>query len=119
MPLPHGEPHAIAGWDRLTESSLIYLFSRESKDGQQVGHYLYCHFSHRRRRWDLDIDFKAPEEALDAFKQIDKGVVTCTDILGCLEDPDIIKNRQGVEKEIRTLSRTPMPEKTAFAGGNS
>jgi hypothetical protein len=76
----------IYGKDRLTEPSLIDLSGREGEDRQQFDHDLDYYFRHRGRRRNLGINHEASEEILDAFKDVDEGVIARPHILGRLVD---------------------------------
>jgi hypothetical protein len=76
--------------ERLTESSLVDLFSRESENGQQFSHNFDYDFGHRRGgSIDLCINHESSNKALDAFKGFDEGVEACFHRLWDLGIPGI------------------------------
>jgi hypothetical protein len=95
------------------------LFSREGEDRQDLDHDLGQYFGHCGCRRNLGVNHETSEEILDAFKDVDEGVVACPHILGRLVDPDITKSQLGKVGRIHTESRIPMPAKIALAGGNT
>ena len=104
--------------DRLTESSLFYLFGHESKDKYQFSHYFDDHFGHRKSRpLDLCINHDVSEETLNAFKDFHEGVVAFPHRLGRLVILEC-QMSQGSGR-IRTDIKTPIPEKIADAKGEN
>jgi hypothetical protein len=95
------------------------LFSRESEDRQDFDHNLDQYFCHCGSRRNLSINHQTSKEILDAFKDVDEGVVACPHILGRLVDPDITKSQLEKAGIIHTERRIPMPAKIALAGGNT
>jgi hypothetical protein len=63
---------------------LFDLFCGQSKDGKDFNHYLHKYILHRIGEYDLGIDTKAVEEMMDAFEEVDKGIIAGTDIFGRL-----------------------------------
>jgi hypothetical protein len=59
---------------KLTESTLIYLLRRQSKDSKQFNHYFDQYFSHSRG--DLGEDFETTKVMLETFKKLDERVIT-------------------------------------------
>ena len=57
------------GKEALTESTLLDLLLRLSKDGKQFDHYLHDDLRHQRAQRDLGINLKPFEEAPDALKE--------------------------------------------------
>ena len=84
---------------RLTQSSLLNLFSGQCEHGEQLDQYLYNDVRHQRGKWDRRVDFKAFEEVSEALKQIYKRIVARADANGCLIFPVIgsvkAENRTG------------------------
>jgi hypothetical protein len=58
----------------LTESTLIYLLHRQSKDSKQFNHYFDQYLSHSGG--DLGEDFETAKVMFETFKELDKGVIT-------------------------------------------
>jgi len=76
--------------ERLTQFSLFHLFSREGKNRYEFGHNFDNHFGYRRSRMlDLGIDHESPDKSLDAFENLDEGVIAFFDRVGRLVVPDI------------------------------
>ena len=66
--------------DGLTQPSLFDLFGRHGKRGNQLYQYLDNYFSHSGRERDFGVNLKPVEKAQDGLEEIDKGIVTRTDI---------------------------------------
>lgn len=56
--------------DRHTESSLVDLFSRKSKDREYLNHNLNHHSGHCGSSLNLSIDTESSEEVLDALEDV-------------------------------------------------
>jgi hypothetical protein len=63
---------------------LFHLFCRKGKNIDYFGHYLDDHLCNCGSGRNLIVNAESPKEVFDAFKDIDKGVVTFPDILGRL-----------------------------------
>ena len=61
---------------------------------------------------------KALEKELNALKEVDEHIVTRPDILRCLLTIGVRRVDDEVNDKKRTVRRTPIPVKTALAGGN-
>ena len=56
---------------------------------------------------------------IDAFEDIDQGLITCLHIFRFLVAPNVTRNEVEIRRETLTDRRIPIPQKTAFAGGNT
>jgi len=71
--------------EKLTESTLFYFLRRQAKHPEYLGHYLHKYIEHRRGQRNLfGVNMKASEEIPNACKEIEEGVITCTDPSGSL-----------------------------------
>jgi hypothetical protein len=68
----------------LTQSALLDLLCRNPEDRENLDHYLNDYIHHLCRWWYSCVGLEAPEEHFDALKDVDKSVLTCSSILGCL-----------------------------------
>jgi uncharacterized protein YdeI (YjbR/CyaY-like superfamily) len=66
---------------KLTWSSLLRLFSRQSEGGNQFHQYLHHHFRHRWCGRDPGINVKSVEEIPDALEQVFEDIEAVTDVL--------------------------------------
>jgi hypothetical protein len=71
-------------YGKLTCASLLYLLCRNSQDIQYFNHYLHYDVRHRRVWSNLGIGLQAPEEVLDAFKDVNKSLLSSDNILSRL-----------------------------------
>jgi len=94
------------------------LFSCEGEDGEQFEHYLDYGFIHHENGRNLEKNLESSEDVLDAFKDIDQGVVTCPLTHSNLAILDLTRSGAEMTREIRTDRRIRVPEKTAFVSGN-
>jgi hypothetical protein len=78
---------------RHTQPALVDLFRCEGKHAQHFDHYLNYRFCHRRKGLDLRIDLESSCEILDAFKDVDEGIITFPRVLGRLTQVDIITSQ--------------------------
>jgi len=69
----------------LTDSSLLHLFRRKCKYGENLCHYLSEHRRHFRREWNPRIDMETCEERLDALKKIDEDTTARGDVFSYLK----------------------------------
>jgi hypothetical protein len=74
----------MKAYEKLTRSSLPYLLCRDSENIQYFHHNLHDDVRHRRGWWNLRIRLEAFEKVLYSFKDVDQGLLRCTDILGRL-----------------------------------
>jgi predicted AAA+ superfamily ATPase len=81
----------------LTQASLLYMFCRKAKGREYFDENLDDYLSHRRVRWDLGVDIEPSEKVFDGFEEIDKGIVTRTNILYRLQPP--MSRKLGEDKE--------------------
>jgi hypothetical protein len=63
------------GAGRLTQAPLVDLFRRESKHSQHFDEYFNYRLCHGGSGLDFRVDHEAPCEVLDAFKDVDKGII--------------------------------------------
>ena len=68
---------------------------------------------------DLSINLESTQKGFHAFKDIEKGIVTCLNVLGRLADADIITEQRESARVTRTERRTPIPAIIGFEGGNA
>jgi len=74
----------------LTQSSLVDLFCRQTKHGQQFDHDFDHHLCHCGCGLDVRIDLESTREVFNAFEDIDKGVVAFSHVFGRLADVNIM-----------------------------
>ena len=65
----------------LTQSSLFFLFYRKGDRREQFDYNLYDDLVHGRRRWNLGIDVKSPEETFEGLEKVHESVIARADIL--------------------------------------
>jgi hypothetical protein len=75
---------------QLTQPSLVDLFRRQSEHTEQFDHDFNYHLCHCGSRLDLSINLESTQKGFHAFKDIEKGIVTCLNVLGRLAVADII-----------------------------
>jgi hypothetical protein len=94
------------------------MFICKGEDWEQFEHYLDYRFNYCGSE-QLDINPKASEDVLDAFKDIDQGVVICPLMHGHLAILNVTRGGAEIMREIRTDRRIRIPEKTEFVRGNA
>jgi hypothetical protein len=99
-----------------TESSQVNLFSCKGEDREQFEHYLDNFVRHHRSVRNRGINPESSEDVLDAFKDIDQGVVTCPLMHGRLAILNVTRSGAEIMREIRTDRRIRIPEKTTLVG---
>ena len=67
-----------------TCSSLSYLLCRNSEDVQYFNHYLHDDVRHRCGWRNFGIDLEAFEKVLNTLKDVDEGLLACTNVLSRL-----------------------------------
>jgi hypothetical protein len=97
---------------------LLDLLGRKSEGGEEFYDYLHQDICQNWRRRDPDINAKSAEEVLEGRKQIEECVITGTDVFDRLRDLDVTEICRWDRRRGHTASRTAMPAKIAFAGGN-
>jgi hypothetical protein len=65
------------------------------------------------------VGLEASEKHFDALEDVDKSVLTCSNILSCLRDAGVTMARTELLKRLHTERRTPTPAKITLAGGNT
>jgi hypothetical protein len=73
--------------DRLTRPSLLDLLCRDSKDSENLDHYLYDQILHRLGQSHLNICLETFEKVFDPLEEIDERVLARSDILSRLRGP--------------------------------
>ena len=68
---------------------------------------------------DLCIDLESTREVFDAFEDIDKGIIAFPHVFGRLANPYITIGQTERSIVMLTESRTPIPEKIIFTGGDA
>jgi len=76
---------------QLTQSSLVELFCRQTKHGQQFDHDFDDHLCHRGCGLDVRIDLESTGEVFNAFEDVHKGVVAFSHVFGRLANANIIE----------------------------
>jgi hypothetical protein len=104
---------------RHTQPSLVDMFRRESEHGQYFDQYFNYHLCHGRCGLDFSINLEPAQKVLDAFEDINKGIVACPHVLGRLANAGIITKRRERARVTRTERRTPIPAIIGFEGGNA
>jgi hypothetical protein len=104
---------------KLTRSSLWYLLCRDSENIQYFHHYLNDDVRHRRGWWNLHVSLQTFEKVLDPHKDVDQGLLRCTDILSRLTRFEVKLGLRRDMDRIPTWRRTPAPAKIAVAGENT
>ena len=99
----------------LTESSSFYLLRGEGKHREQLHHNLNDDICHHFGRWNVDIDVEAFQEVAQAFEEVAEGIIIRTDFAGSLTYPCVTRGLVVLNR--RTVRRTSIPTKIAFAGG--
>ena len=69
---------------RRTHSLLGYDFSRNRKDGKNLGHDLPKQLGEFIREWDPSISVQTLKEEVDALEEVNQCLVVCRDISHCL-----------------------------------
>src|SRR6266576_454530 len=118
IPLSQGKPWVVVSRDIHTKLPLVNMFSCKGEDREQVEHYLDYRFNHRGSE-QLDITPQSSEDVLDAFKDVDQGVIKFPLMHGRLAILNVTRSSAEIMREIRTERRIRIPEKTTFVGGNS
>jgi hypothetical protein len=67
-----------------TESSTLYFFRRDRKDGQHFDHNLNDYVAHGPSRCDTSIYLKPAEEIFNPVKNVDQLVLDSASIFNCL-----------------------------------
>ena len=106
-------------YEQLTCPALLHLLRRDRQDAKDLNHDLSDYVHHFRCRPHLSIVFKASEEILYAFEDVDESVLARSNILDCLRIVGVNDARTKVLKRTRTERRTPTPENITFAGENT
>lgn len=75
----------------LTCSALFDFLGSDSKDIEELDHYLHCDVRHRWCLWDLNKNVEPSEEIFHVLEEVDKGVLACIEIPSCLRIINIIE----------------------------
>jgi hypothetical protein len=90
----------------------------DSKNRENFDHYLNDYVHHFRGRPHFCVDLDASEKHLDPLKHVDKSLLACSNIFGCLRSVGItIDHAKSIR--IHTERRMPTPAKITLAGENS
>jgi hypothetical protein len=95
------------------------LLGRNGEDSEYLSHDLHKYFRHFGGQLNLSINSETLEEALDALKQFGERIVARSHIFCHLYNVGVRRGSQTAVAIIRTERSTPMPVKTAPAGGNA
>ena len=104
---------------QLTCSLSGDLLRRDGKDGEHLSHDLHKHLRHFGSQRNLSINPKTLEEVLNALKQLDERIVARAHIFRRLNNVVVKRGPRVAAANIRTARSTPIPVKTAPAGGNA
>jgi hypothetical protein len=77
----------------LTRFSLLNMFGRQRKGGEQLHEYLDYDFSDTDCRRNTGINVEAPQKGFNHLEQIDNYIVAVSDALDRLIDLDVTKMR--------------------------
>jgi hypothetical protein len=80
----------------LTKSTLLDLFGRKSEGGEQFHYYLHQNVLQGFRERDLGINTESAEKPFEGREQIDKRVVTRTNVFDRLRNPDVTECADGI-----------------------
>jgi hypothetical protein len=83
-----------------------------------LDHDLHDHVGHRFGRSHFCVGLKTLEETLDAHEDVDEHILARFNIFSRLKNVSVIAAHTERSGMMLTKRRTPMPEKTAFAGEN-
>ena len=100
----------------LTCSTLLHFPCGRTQDIKNLNNHLHHHVRHFRSWWDCDINYKSSEGIADPLKHINKEILACFDILGCLKTSDVTRARTSQKGKANTWRRTPTPTNIALAG---
>jgi hypothetical protein len=98
---------------------LLNLLRCDPKNGEYLNNYLNDYIHHLHGRWDFCIDLEASEKHLNALKDVDKGILTCPNILSCLRNERVTMVHTKLLRKIPTERRTPTPANITLAGENT
>ena len=102
----------------LTYSTLLHLLRRNSKNGEDLNHYLNDNIHHFRGRSRVCVDSEASEKHLNPLKDVDKSALACSNIFSCLRDVRVTAAHAKLLR-VHTERRMPTPAKMTLAGENS
>ena len=103
----------------LTHLTLFDLLRRNLKNMENLNHDLNDCVHHLRGRRQFCIDLETPEKRLNTFKDVDKSVSACLNILCCLRDESVTIHTVTKLARILTERRIPIPANMTFAGENT
>ena len=81
--------------ETLTHMALFNLLCPYPKNGENLDHYLNNYVHHLRGQGHFSINLETTEEHRNALKDIDKGVLACSSILGCLRGVGVTTIKKG------------------------
>ena len=99
----------------LTHATLFDLLRRNLKNMENLNHNLNDCVHHLRGRRQFCIDFETPEKRLNTFKNVDKSISACLNILCCLRDESVTMAPHEVSKDTH-LKEDPNPGKYDIRG---
>jgi hypothetical protein len=105
--------------NQLTRSTLSDLFCGDGENRKNFYHDLHNHISHRGSWLHFRVCLETLEETLDAHKDINEHILACNHIFGHLRNVSVMIAAIEGSSTILTKRRTPIPEKTTFAGENT
>ena len=102
--------------NRLTQSTLFDLFCGDGKNRECFYHDLHNHVRHPSSRLHFRVRLETHEEALDPHEDVNQYVLARIYIFSRLTNASVIIARTERSRMMLTERRTPIPEKTTFAG---
>ena len=105
--------------ERLTRSTLFNLLCGDCENRKYFYHDLHDHASHRFSRSHFCVGLESLEKTFDADEDVDEHILARIHIFSRLKNASVIAAGTERSRMMLTKRRTPMPEKTAFAGENA
>jgi hypothetical protein len=105
--------------DRLTRSTLFDLLRGDSENRKYFYNDLHDHVRHRSSWLQFRVCLKTLEESLDANEDVNQHILARIYIFGRLINVRAIIACVERSRMMLTKRRTPIPEKTTFAGENT
>ena len=102
----------------LTYWVLVDLFRCNPEDRKHLNHYLDNHIYHFRGWFHFCVDLDTSKKHFDSLEDVDKSLVTCSNIFGCLMDPRVTTAHAKVLR-VHTERSTPTPAKIMVVGENA
>ena len=99
----------------LTYSAFFNILRCDPKDRNHLNHYLDNYIHYLRVRLHFCVDLDTSKEHFHSLQDVDKSVVTCSNILSRLMNP-CVTTTHAKRLRIHTERRTPTPAKMMLAG---